>query len=85
MTFRRIQPHIVSLAIVFGLWLLLCPRTAVLQTNCQPPGNPSQYAWPKDAQVQVNIDPSFSTAQKVSRPLSKTGTVRTVLVEITLA
>lgn len=65
MTFRRIQPHIVSLAIVFGLWLLLCPRTAVLQTNCQPPGNPSQYAWPKDAQVQVNIDPSFSPAQKL--------------------
>jgi hypothetical protein len=64
MTSQLIQPQSFSLAVVLVLWLLLCPQTAVLQTTCQPPAFTAQYAWPKNAQVQVNIDPSFSPAQK---------------------
>lgn len=64
MTSSRIQPQTISFIVVLSLWLLLCPQTAVLQTNCQPPAISAQYAWPKDAQVQVNIDSSFSSAQK---------------------
>lgn len=64
MTTPRFQPHIISLAVMFGLWLLVSPHTVVVQTNCQPPGNPRRHAWPQGVQVQVNVDPSFSPAQK---------------------
>ena len=60
----RFQPHIVSLAVMFGLWLLISPQIVILQTDCQPPGNSRQHAWPKGAQVQVNIDPTYSPEQK---------------------
>lgn len=43
---------------------MICPLAAAQQTNCEPPGTSTQQAWPKNAQVQVNIDPSFSTSQK---------------------
>jgi hypothetical protein len=69
MTTYRFQPHIISLAFMFGLWLLISPRTIVVQTNCQPPGhpnppNPKAWAWAQGAQVRVYVDPTYSEAQK---------------------
>lgn len=64
MRIQGIQPYLLFVAVAFGLWLLISPQTAVLQSNCQPPLLPTNYAWPKGAQVQVNIDPSYSSAQK---------------------
>ena len=49
---------------MFGLWLLISPQTVIVQTDCQPPGNSIQNAWPQGAQVQVNIDPTYSAEQK---------------------
>ena len=49
---------------MIAVWVLLSPWSAEPQSECQPPASGAAYAWPKDAQVQVNIDPSFSEAQK---------------------
>lgn len=64
MTLQQIQPRIIFPVVMFGLWLLISPQTVVLQSNCQPPSLGGNYAWPKDAQVRVYIDPSYSAAQK---------------------
>ena len=67
-----IQPHLIILLVaLFGLSLLLLisPSTAVLQTNCQIPSfqgisDPKRAAWQQGAQVQVNIDPSFTAQER---------------------
>jgi hypothetical protein len=64
---HSLQPRTICLALVLGwfTFMLITPQTAGLQTNCQIPGhpnppNPKAWAWQQGAQVQVNIDPSFT-------------------------
>ena len=69
-----VQPHIIiSLVVMFGLCLLMLvsPSRAILQTNCQIPSfegvsDPKTAAWPQGAQVQINIDPSFTSQETIS-------------------
>ena len=42
-----------------------CPPTPALQC-CQPTTTSSSQSWPQGAHVNVNIDPSFSTAQRAA-------------------
>lgn len=57
--------YFLILAAFSGLLLLISPQSMLLQTSCPDiPSRGSQNAWAPGATVEVNIDPSFSDAQK---------------------
>jgi len=65
---KRFQPYLIVIGalVIFCVSVFLFPESGDTQSGCPPvtaPNGPTQ-TWAKGAQVTVNIDPSFSDAEK---------------------
>ena len=65
MRFYPVQPHVVVLATLLGLYLLIPGLIAVAQDACtDPPPLTKMDTWPQNATVRFWIDPNFLEVQK---------------------
>ena len=60
---------LIALTTSFSLWLLVYPVGASLQGGCPPitalyPNFTPKGMWPRGSTINVNIDPTFTQAQK---------------------